>query len=451
MQDSKCASRILRINRSGCSSKGEVAAGQAFAVVRERMCAMFWAKMKTAVLVVLAVAGMCGGVFAGVQLNGAASDPGKQRNPDQAAQSESVERVYSAEQLFRVQYSPVYSEFVWVGPRLSTYNYKFEGLAVDLEGNVYGAVKGQVGRGATEGNVAYECVIMKYDPKTERLTRLAGGARGGSLDGPGEIAQFNYQFYSGGGLRIDKKRGYLYLADFVHRTIRRINIKDGYVTTVAPEIKPAVSVAVDQEGKVYIHVPGGDKRGLYCLTPEGTPGAETYKVERVGEKADGGWIVADAKRGKVYSVGRGDDSNTIQVWDLKAGAGGVVKPAPIATPSGAHKGDMVRECWKSDGPVADGRFYCPANLNISPDGRYLHFGGGDEYTYRRIDVDQRRTMSLWKLPDGHYTWKARTENQSLFAWPSACCETEDGIFYIGSSEHGLHRLTPVAVKQEAGK
>jgi RNA polymerase sigma-70 factor (ECF subfamily) len=371
--------------------------------------------------------------------------PAAQAAPPAAAE-EKGERIYQCEQLLRVHFAPGYSEFVWAGPRTSAHNYKFEGLAADNDGNVYGAVKGQVGRGGAEGGVAYECVIMKYDPKTERLTRLAGGARGAALDGPGEMAQLNYQFYSGGGLQIDSKRGYLYLSDVVNGTIRRISTKDGRVTTVAPDLKPAASAAVDQEGVVYVHVPYTAKRGLYRLTPEGQPGAETYRVERAGEagNADGSFIVADAKRGKVYNGGRGGDISTVQVWDLKAGGGAPVKPVPIATPS-VKDTNAVTQCWKSDGPLEGAVFYCPVNLNISPDGRYLYIGGGDEPTYRRIDVDGRRVSSLYRLADGRFTWKERKEGQDIFndGSPSAFCEVENGTCYAGASAHGLFRLKPV--------
>ncbi len=398
---------------------------------------------------------LAGIIFAGALAAGVAVVSGRGVTPPlpstplgagPAEATPAAERVYTCSRVLSGGRLRSYSEWVTCGPRKMARVYKLNGVAADNQGNVYGLVKAQVGRGGSEGQHAYECVIVKLDPKTDRVTRLAGGARGGALDGPGEIAQFQYQFYSSGGFKIDPERGYLYVTS--NGQVRRIRTSDGYVTTIAPEIKGVSGAAVDQEGVVYAGVPHRDKKGIWRLTPQGPKGKETYKVERVSAKGWGGYLEADAKRGKVYGAGRGGNIGTVQVWDLSAGKFPVT-PQAIAKPNGSKA-----KYYASDGPLEGATFWCPCGLSRSPDGRYLYFGGGDEYTYRRIDVDKRRISSLYQSNGYHrykgrtdpayrFTWKERKAEQHLFPWPLASFEAPDGKFYIGGSSHGLYVLTPV--------
>jgi hypothetical protein len=360
-------------------------------------------------------------------------------SPPAGAAEQKGERVYDLVPLGRSGFMNHQSMFLWTGPAGSSRVSSLYGMQTDNDGNVYAVTKAMVGRGGSEGGVTHECVVMKWDRKTDMFTRLAGGARGAALDGPGEMAQLNYQWYSGGGSAIDRRRGYFFFTDNVNGLIRRVDIKNGYVTTIGREVAQANAVAADQDGVVYIHATYGKAAGLYRLTPEGEPGKETYKSERIGLPIGVGGLtlLADAKRGKVYSLGRGSDIATVQVWDLKAGSGGPVKPAPIATPNGS-KADY----FQSDGPLEGARFWCPHGSGISPDGRHLYLGGGDENTIRRIDVDGKRVSSLVSLPDGRFTWIERREKKNGLPYGGHyMSEALDGSLYF-ECEGVVYRLRP---------
>ena len=84
-------------------------------------------------------------------------------------------------------------------------------------------------------------------------------------------------------------------------------------------------------------------------------------------------------------------------------------------------------------------------LTISRDGRYLYCGGGDQQTYRRIDVERLRVSSLWRLETGLvglYTWREINQRQDIGPNPMSHCEAPDGTFFLGSDLPGLWQFTP---------
>lgn len=83
----------------------------------------------------------------------------------------------------------------------------------------------------TEGDTNTLRVI---DLENESLTTIAGGGAGGSggVDGVGAAAAFDYPT----GLALDTSSGVLYVADQGHQLIRRVDLSDTAVTTVAGTI-----------------------------------------------------------------------------------------------------------------------------------------------------------------------------------------------------------------------
>jgi sugar lactone lactonase YvrE len=90
-------------------------------------------------------------------------------------------------------------------------------LDIDSSGNLYLALR--------EGNAVY-----RIDPKTERITHIAGNGQKGLVGdgGPAKAAALNGP--KGVALSPD---GGLYLADTENHAIRRIDLKTGVITTVA--------------------------------------------------------------------------------------------------------------------------------------------------------------------------------------------------------------------------
>ncbi|RKQ93033.1 sugar lactone lactonase YvrE [Solirubrobacter pauli] len=72
--------------------------------------------------------------------------------------------------------------------------------------------------------------ISRFDPRTGRLVRLAGGAIGFAGDGgPARDARFN----EAQGIVLDAAGRYLYVADTNNRRVRRIDLQQDSVTTIA--------------------------------------------------------------------------------------------------------------------------------------------------------------------------------------------------------------------------
>ena len=72
--------------------------------------------------------------------------------------------------------------------------------------------------------------ISRFDPRTGRLTRVAGGAIGFAGDGgPARDARFN----EAQGIVLDTADRYLYVADTNNRRVRRIDLQQDVITTIA--------------------------------------------------------------------------------------------------------------------------------------------------------------------------------------------------------------------------
>ena len=90
------------------------------------------------------------------------------------------------------------------------------GVALDGNGDFYVSLADQT--------------ISRYDPVTAELLRLWGQQNvAGASDGFGEMAAFS----SPAALLFDRAPGLLYVSDSGNRTLRRVGLADGYVSTVA--------------------------------------------------------------------------------------------------------------------------------------------------------------------------------------------------------------------------
>lgn len=180
--------------------------------------------------------------------------------------------------------------------------------------------------------------ITRFDPRTGRLARLAGGAIGFAGDGgPPADARFN----EAQGLVLDAAERYLYVADTNNRRVRRIDLAPGgTVTTVAgtgvlgaagnggpateATLQGLLGIALALDGDLLIpdNVARSVRRidlatgvigeelslGAHDHDHEGDGEEdEPLGIARVAERADGRLILVDPTGSTVYEAVRHDD------------------------------------------------------------------------------------------------------------------------------------------------
>ncbi|MBE2315753.1 hypothetical protein DVA67_007185 [Solirubrobacter sp. CPCC 204708] len=205
-------------------------------------------------------------------------------------------------------------------------------IAVGRDGSVF----------VLESNAAISR-ISRLDPQTGRLTRVAGGAIGFAGDGgPARDARFN----EAQGLVLDAAGRYLYVADTNNRRVRRIDLQQDVVTTIAGTGTPGatgnggpaaqatlqgllgISFALDGD----LLIPDNTARAVRridlatgVITEEvealgehdhdhghgDEPEGEPHSVVRVAERADGHIVLVDSTGHAVYEAERHGDHHHV--------------------------------------------------------------------------------------------------------------------------------------------
>lgn len=182
--------------------------------------------------------------------------------------------------------------------------------------------------------------ISRFDPRTGRLTRLAGGAIGFAGDGgPARDARFN----EAQGIVLDAAGRYLYVADTNNRRVRRLDLQEDSVTTIAgtgalgatgnggpataATLQGLLGLSLALDGDLLI--PDNTARAVRRIDlvtgvideevealgehdhDHGEPDAEPQSIVRVAERADGHIVLVDGTGHAVYEAERHGDHHHV--------------------------------------------------------------------------------------------------------------------------------------------
>lgn len=183
--------------------------------------------------------------------------------------------------------------------------------------------------------------ISRFDPRTGRLNRLAGGAIGFAGDGgPARDARFN----EAQGIVLDAAGRFLYVADTNNRRVRRIDLQQDSVSTVAgtgaagatgnggPATEATlqgllgISLALDGDLLIPDNTARAVRRidlvtgiideevealGEHDHDHGGEPDAEPQSIVRVAERTDGHIVLVDGTGHAVYEAERHGDHHHV--------------------------------------------------------------------------------------------------------------------------------------------
>lgn len=276
--------------------------------------------------------------------------------------------------------------------------------------------------------------VLRIDQATGRVETVSGLGWPGYVDGPAEIAQFETNFYQEGGLGISPDDRTLYVT--TGRTIRRVDLEAGDVSTVAPPELEGASIrgmAVGAEtGNLYVAGYGD----LYAvIEPDGPTelrsldSTSTWGAESNGSPP--GYIVVDEPRGWVYGLDRNHLSGAFYRWPIMGGT--------VEWLNHEATGGRSPIQYLSDGPVARLDMANPGGLSIDAQG-FVYIGAGDGRTFRRYNPDGELVESLCaavgtEVNDGDFEWCIGDgERNSLFGtWPSILTFDDAGNGFFGYS------------------
>jgi RNA polymerase sigma-70 factor (ECF subfamily) len=276
--------------------------------------------------------------------------------------------------------------------------------------------------------------VWRYDPEKRRSTLLSGSAFG-VLDGPLDRARFGgWSYNQPSGLQVSGDGGSVFVRERSGQW-RLLDLKTGMVKTLPPwqERNGAHNViARDKSGEMFIFKTSGED-------PAETPGCKKLKVAQFKNPPHGHYIgymdgyALDVEKMRFYWHARGD----VVYCDLRTGEIINLNPGPKRPRS-------------TTGDVKSWTPYCPAGLSMSPTGRFIYVGGGDDGTCWRFDLEKDLCDALaWDPATGTLAfcnkgaygkdWKPFPAN--LTFWPNVAIFAPDGSAYWAAQ--GCMRLTPV--------
>lgn len=262
-------------------------------------------------------------------------------------------------------------------------------------------------------------ILRRWDRETGLVTTVAGSAYG-DLDGPLGRARFSEGAGAYGG------SGSAHSADGKHvfvrsgGKLRHVDLEAGTVSTMGNFM-----TIKEKSGAIYVFDPAGG------AVPPGE-GYTPLAMPRIDSKWLGG-CVYDRAKGRIYAHRR------YQIYYLDAKTG---KFGAFLTLSQAEciAAGLTRD---RTGPLKTACFQCPGGISISPGGRYLYVGGGDSYSFWRLDLEKEYVHIFGRLPDGSYGFRdgpSETSpgcmvamfpgHPSFAADGSACWGTASGIFLL---------------------
>lgn len=246
-------------------------------------------------------------------------------------------------------------------------------------GFAYFTADGLAGNGADN-------TIRRLDLATGEVTTLAGG-EAGSVDGPGDKAQFNRPR----GLALDGNT--LYVADSSNHEIRSVDLAASTVTTVAgtgvagrsdgpvatAQLNQPNFLALRSPGKLLVFDPGTCQIRQIDLT-----------AGQVTTVAGTGCLPFGNNLGKISGMAMGpepslfvSDGSTIRTVNLDDGT--------ITTLAGSPT-----QAGSTDGAVSDARFSQPAHLARDGDSLYVADLGND--VIRKIDLSASTVSTITPSP-----------------------------------------------------
>ncbi len=279
-------------------------------------------------------------------------------------------------------------------------------------------------------------VLSGYDRGDGRVRTLAGSGACGLGDGPLERARFGGWSYvnnsllaaSGDGRHVfvrDQKAGGAW---------RHIDLETGMVRTLenfrGGKEKGMFIVVRDKSGGVYAFRTSGaavpECRGYKPLkvAPFGTSKNKAMKLDS---------CALDVERMRFYWHARGP----IMACDLKTGKVTTIVASTNKKPVPAGK------------PFAGLKLWCPSGMSISPAGRFVYVGGGDNGTCHRLDLQKQEAHDMGCLPGGRASSFIGGKGDPLkpgrerfgSAWPNKMVIAPDGSGAWPTS-HGIYGLTP---------
>lgn len=290
-----------------------------------------------------------------------------------------------------------------------------QGLDVDDSGTVYYVS-------------SRESQVRAFSREKNR-TEVVAGSTFGVLDGPLARARFGGWGYNSPAL-IAVSRDGAHVFVLGRRIWRHIDRRAGVVRTIAPYKRSGSCFVIvkDRSGEIYAFQTSGED------VPE-CPGYRRLKVARFKRPGRGGTYhqylgkiqghALDAESMRYYYHRRGD----VEAYDLRTGKMTNLNPGP-------------KRKTKTLGDVKTWNPWCPLGLSISPSGRWLYVGGGDDPTCWRFDLEKDRCDALSFTNDGSAVlfrgdewnrYRGLTRTEVRFA--------PDGTMYTASG--ALVRLTPV--------
>ncbi|MCX7804771.1 MAG: sigma-70 family RNA polymerase sigma factor [Planctomycetota bacterium] len=250
--------------------------------------------------------------------------------------------------------------------------------------------------------------LRTYDPATERYYTVAGTTHG-YLDGPFSRARFaingpNSGYVSSISSAMSPDGRYMYLSEGRLGVLRRLDFQKREVVTISNDKRTCGAMAADSKGNLYIVGWSGGIR----MSPDGK--IEQLNINPGDLIGHGFCIVYDEKNNRIYGANRGNQNFIaegdkrywyIGYWDLNAGGKFTgVLPQP-------RKGEKTR-AQKDSGPFEGTWLHCPGGICWGPDDpdyRFLYYGGGDDHTFYRLDLEKKYWVvfgSPAPRPPGNY-------------------------------------------------
>lgn len=268
--------------------------------------------------------------------------------------------------------------------------------------------------------------LRKFDEKLARYFTISASAPG-YLDGPLSHARFGSTGYARERASVQSPDGrYLYFTEpDMKYMVRCIDFDKMDVRTVLKDVVAgAAGMTIDSKGSLYLI----SYSGFQIVTSDGKvekrvmefpPNTQGYALS----------LVMDEKNNRIYAARR---DTHVWYWDLNANG----KYVEVLN-AGNSKATARATC--ATGSFDGLRLHCPSGLvkGPDPDVNFLYFGGGDDRSFYRLDLD-KKYMLRFRPVEGdknglfHFGESPGKVGAAIGGWcgpPSGW--NEDGDFYLG--------------------
>lgn len=310
-------------------------------------------------------------------------------------------------------------------------------------------------RGLLYVNDGFSCTIRTLELATNRVRTLAGNAgECGHVDGSYGEARFGLII----GTTMSPDGRYLYLSDRSSQTLRRLDLMTERVETVAGSPGER-SHADGQGGQARFSGPGGiafgpsgnylyvndtfntcvrrvDVRDFSVVTVAGMPG-ESGGADGVGSEArfsvSQGLTVAGST---AYVAGF---HGTVRALELGTETSTAVAVRTIAGASG--------QSGSTDGDFADARFGVAFGIVAHPDGQRLYYFDRGNDNIRRLDL-AKQTVDTVMGPSAPSGWADGALGVSRFSTPQGITVSPDGAtYYVADRGNDVVRGIDAATRE----